>query len=107
MSSEPSSPEFIAARDAAMAKAGIGWAGHDALDPTGPSGHAYGIAVSTRLTSYYRTTHRKEAMDVTPRQVMDCLRDAGIKDWILMGLRPGQTRTPNHPTTKRTTPRFA
>ena len=25
-------------------------------------------------------------MDVTPRQVMDCLRDAGVKNWILMGL---------------------
>ncbi len=86
MSSEPPSPEFIAARDAAMAKAGIGWAGHDALDPKGPSGHAYGIAVSTRLTSYYRSTHRKQAMDVTPREVMDCLRKAGVKDWILMGL---------------------
>ncbi len=25
-------------------------------------------------------------MDITPRQVMDCLIDAGIKDWVLMGL---------------------
>jgi hypothetical protein len=86
MSTDPSSPEFIAARDAAMAKATGGWAGHDASDPKGPSGHAYGIAVSTRLTSYYRSTHQKQAMDVTPRQVMDCLRAAGVKNWVLMGL---------------------
>ncbi len=25
-------------------------------------------------------------MDVTPQQVIDCLNDAGIKNWILMGL---------------------
>ena len=34
MSTEPPGPEFIAARNAAMAKASSGWAGHDALDPT-------------------------------------------------------------------------
>ncbi len=83
--SELHSPEFIAARNAAMAQY-TGWIGHDALDPTGPSGHAYGLAVSTRLTSYYRTTHRKDAMDITPQQVIDCLVAAKVKEWVLMGL---------------------
>ena len=83
--SELHTPEFIAARNAAMARY-TGWIGHDAMDPTGPSGHAYGLAVSTRLTSYYRTTHRKGAMDITPQQVIDCLVAANVKEWVLMGL---------------------
>jgi len=78
-------PEYLAARNAAMAKY-TGWIGHDALDPTGPSGHAYGIGVSTRLTSYYRQTHRKQAVDVTPSEVIECLVEAGVKNWVLMGL---------------------
>jgi hypothetical protein len=82
---DTNSPEFLAAREAAMAKY-TGWIGHDATDPTGPSGHAYGLAVSTRLTSYYRQTHRKDAMDIKPQQVIDCIVQAGIKDWVLMGL---------------------
>lgn len=79
------SPAFLAARKLAMANCD-GWAGHDQLDPTAPSGHAYGIAVSTRLTSDYRQTHRKQSVDVKPQEVMDCLRDAGVTDWVLMGL---------------------
>ena len=79
------SPEFIAARNLAMAKYD-GWVGHDQMDPKTPSGHAYGIAVSTRLTSDYRQTHRRQAVDVRPQEVMDCLRDAGVKNWVLMGL---------------------
>jgi hypothetical protein len=78
-------PEYIAARNAAMAKE-TGWIGYDALDPTVPSGHAYGLGVSTRLTSYYRQTHRKQAVDVTPQEVIDCLVQAGVKNWVLMGL---------------------
>lgn len=50
------------------------------------SGHAYGIGVSTRLTSYYRQTHRKQAVDVTRSEVIDCLVEAGVKNWVLMGL---------------------
>jgi hypothetical protein len=79
------SPEFIAARNRAMAKYD-GWRGHDEMDPKAPSGHAYGIAVSTRLTSDYRRTHRRQAVDVKPQEVMDCLRNAGVKNWVLMGL---------------------
>ena len=83
--SELHTPEFLAARNAAMARY-TGWIGHDALDPTGPSGHAYGMGVSTRLTSYYRSTHRKGAMDITPQQVIDCLVAADVHNWVLMGL---------------------
>lgn len=86
MSCEPPTPEFIAARDAAMAEVGDGFAGHDASDPQVPSGHAYGLEVSTRLTSCYRTTHGRGALDITPRQVMDCLRAAEVQNWLLMGL---------------------
>jgi hypothetical protein len=86
MSCDPPTPEFIAARDAAMSEVGDGWAGHDASDPKVPSGYAYGLEVSTRLTSCFRTAHRQQAMDVTPRQVMDSLREAGVKNWLLMGL---------------------
>ena len=79
------SPEYIAARNKALAQ-NDGWAGHDDLDPKGPSGHAYGLRVSTRLTSDYRRTHRKQAMDITPQEVIDCLVEAGVKNWVLMGL---------------------
>ena len=80
-----SDDDFIAARERAM-QASDGWAGHDELNPRGPSGHAYGLRVSTRLTSNYRRTHRKQAMDVTPQEVIDCLVGAGVKNWVLMGL---------------------
>ncbi len=86
MSTDASRAELIARRNAAMAEISRGWEGHDDLDPTGPSGHEYGISQSTRLTSDYRQQHRKDAMDITPRQVMDCLIDARVKDWVLMGL---------------------
>ena len=79
-------PEHIAARNAALLRQGPGYAGMDDSDPKSPSGHACGIHTSTRLTSYFRQTHRKQAVDVTPQQVMDCLNDAGIKNWVLMGL---------------------
>jgi len=82
---DPSSPAFLAARRQAMAKCD-GWAGHDQLDPTAPSGHAYGIAVSTRLTSDYRQTYRRQAVDVKVQEVVDCLRQAGVRNWVLMGL---------------------
>lgn len=84
MSSNSPDADFFAARDAAMV--GSGFEGHDALDPKNPSGHSYGIELSTRLTSDYRQTHRKNAMDVTPREVIDCLRQAGVTNWVLMGL---------------------
>ena len=63
-----------------------GFRGVDETDPVGPSGHAYGIRVSSRLTSDYRTRVRRLTMDVTPQEVIDCVRQAGIKNWVLMGL---------------------
>ena len=63
-----------------------GFAGVDETNPKSPSGHAYGIRTSTRLTSDYRRTHRKDSVDVTPQQVMDCISDAGVSNWVLMGL---------------------
>ena len=47
-------PEFLAARHAAMLAATAGYAGVDETDPKNPSGHDYGIRVSSKLTSDYR-----------------------------------------------------
>jgi len=60
--------------------------GMDESDPQGPAGHAYAIRKSTFLTSDYRRTHRKLAVDVTPQEVIDVLIEAGVKNWALMGL---------------------
>ena len=79
------SPEWIARRNAAMAK-------HDAPremdwgDPTAPSGHEYGVRTSSRLIRQYRELHRELAMDITPQPVIDVLVKAGVKKWVLMGL---------------------
>ena len=58
----------------------------DAGDPTSPCGHAYGLKVSMRLTTDYRSKWRNQSMDVKPSEVMDCLREAGVNNWCLMGL---------------------
>ena len=81
---DTTSPEFIAARKAAMSR--TDFSGLDAGDQTSPCGHANGLRVSTRLTTDYRSTWRKQSMDVKPSEVMDCLREAGVKNWCLMGL---------------------
>ena len=78
-------PEFLAARHSAML-AQRGFEGLDALDPTGPSGHAYGLRISARLTSDYRKRLRRGIVDVTPQEVIECFIDAGITNWVLMGL---------------------
>ena len=77
MSFETPDADYLAARDAAQI--GRGFEGVDATDPQAPSGHAYGIRVSTRLTSDYRQTHRRDAVDVKPQEVIDCLVEAGVK----------------------------
>jgi hypothetical protein len=77
--------EHLERRRQAMARYS-GWEGHDALDPQLPSGHAEGIRTSTRLTRQYRQTHRTDAMDISPQDVIDVLVAAGVKDWVLMGL---------------------
>ena len=84
MTGDLHTPEFLAARRAAMlAQPGPG--NIDDGDPTEPCGHAYGVRVSSRLTSLFRQT-RNIAMDVTPLEVVACLVDAGVKKWVLMGL---------------------
>ena len=70
-------PSDNSIRDAILLKED-GFAGVDATNPKSPSGHAYGIRTSTRLTSNYRQTHRKTAVDVTPQEVMDCIEAAGV-----------------------------
>lgn len=74
-----------AAREAALA-----WQkdlkGFDDFESTAPCGHAKGLGISTRLTTHYRQTHRSTSMDVQPQQVIDCLINAGVKNWCLMGL---------------------
>lgn len=78
-------PEFYAARHAAML-AQTGFKGVDETDPTGPSGHAYGLRVSSRLTTDYRRRLQRGIVDVTPEEVIQCMNEAGIKNWVLMGL---------------------
>lgn len=79
------SAEHLAARRAALLRQD-GFAGVDATNPQGPSGHAYAVAVSTRLTSEFRRSHRPGAMNVTPSEVVEVLISAGVKQWVLMGL---------------------
>jgi hypothetical protein len=85
MSSDMHTPEFLAARHAAML-AQNGFEGVDALDPQGPCGHAYGLRVSSRLTSDYRHRLRRGIVDVKPEAVIECLTNANVKNWLLMGL---------------------
>lgn len=85
---EWNTPEYREWRRKALVAAAdaVGFCGIDEGDPTGPSGHAYGIRKSTWLTSTFRETHRKDAMDIKPQDVIDVLVAAGVKDWVLMGL---------------------
>lgn len=80
-----SSPIGPSQRDVILLKQD-GYAGVDATNPTAPSGHVYGLRTSTRLTSYYRKTHRRNAVDVTPQEVIDCIVAAKVTNWVLMGL---------------------
>jgi hypothetical protein len=64
-----------------------GFRGIDEGDPIGPSGHAYAIRTSTRLTSFTKRHQRKASMDITPQEVIDVLISAGVKNWVLMGLQ--------------------
>ena len=69
-----------------MLIATAGFAGVDQTDPQTPIGHNEGLRKSAFLTSDYRTRTGRGCVDVTPQQVMACLQDAGVKNWILMGL---------------------
>lgn len=82
----PYSPEYFAARDAALRIATAGFEGLDAMEPKAPCGHAYGLHKSAMLTSDYRFRLRRGIVDVTPQEVIECLIAANIKNWVLMGL---------------------
>ena len=79
------SPEWYAWRKASIAKND---APHDLNvgEPRGPVGHEYGIRTTTRLIRNYRELHRRDALDITPQQVIDVLVKGGVKKWVLMGL---------------------
>ena len=80
-------PEYQQRRRQAVARQeGTLWKGVDATDPKTPSGHAIGIRISVGITSDYRATHQKGAMDIKPQDVIDVLVAAGVKKWVLMGL---------------------
>jgi hypothetical protein len=79
--------EHRAKRRAAVARVeGNSWKGVDATDPQCPAGHAKALRISVTLTSDFRQTHRKGAMDIKPQDVIDVLIAAGVKKWVLMGL---------------------
>ena len=82
--SDTTSPEYLAARSTALS--GFDLRGLDAGDPTVPCRYTNGLDVSTRLTTDYRTTWRKQSMNIKPAEVMECLRVAGVDGWCLMGL---------------------
>ena len=74
--------EIVARRRAAMAGS---VSPIDEL-PHIPVGYAAGRHTSEFLTSNFRKRYRPTAMDVKPSEVTAVLRDAGVKDWVLMGL---------------------
>lgn len=78
-------PEHFERRRQAMTQYSH-WQGVDASDPRGPCGHAYGIGKSTWLTQQSKTSHWKGAMNVSPQEVVDVLKSARIRKWVLMGL---------------------
>ena len=80
------SPEYYAARDAALRIATAGFAGLDDMEPKGACGHAYGLHKSALLTSDYRVRLRRGIVDVTPQGVIECMLQAQVKNWFLMGL---------------------
>lgn len=77
--------EYLERRRRTMAQY-TGWQGADDLDPKTPAGHAYGVRVSSRLSGQFKRTHRKQAMDISPQDVIDVLQAAGVKNWALIGL---------------------
>ncbi len=71
-------PEYLEKRRRAMTHAGELDLG-DSLDFKLPSGHAYGVRLSSRLTSDFRRQHCRGAMDITPQDVIDALNSGGVK----------------------------
>jgi hypothetical protein len=79
------SPAYVEKRRRAMEQQ-PGPRGMDDLDPKGPSGHAYAFRKSTWLTSNIKTTRRKASMNILPQDVFNVINQAGIKNWVLVGL---------------------
>jgi hypothetical protein len=79
------SDEHRELRRKAMAECCEGPCG-DELDPKAPTGHARAVALSTRLTTQYGRTYKRQSMNVTPQEVVDVLVAAGVENWVLMGL---------------------
>ena len=79
------SPAYLDKRRRAMQQQS-GPRGMDEFDPQGPSGHAYAFRKSTWLTSNIKTIRRKASMNILPQEVIDVMNEAGIKNWVLMGL---------------------
>ncbi len=59
---------------------------HDVGLPTQAVGHCSGIGTSTSIVRSYRKDHRRRSLNVEPQQVIDVLRQANIRRWVLMGL---------------------
>lgn len=75
-------PAYIAAREAAMRSVPA-----PADEPAWrPPSYAEALRISEKITSDYRELHRPKSMDVKPSEVCQVIRDAKIKDWVLMGL---------------------
>ncbi|MEM6691540.1 MAG: hypothetical protein AAF664_19080 [Planctomycetota bacterium] len=49
-------------------------------------GHRGGIATSVEISRSYRRDHRPSSQFVEPQQVLDVIRVAGVRRWVLMGL---------------------
>jgi hypothetical protein len=81
-------PEYIEKRRRALEATdmAVGFKGIDDLDPKLPAGHAYAIRKSTWLTTNSKLRPGKSSMDIKPQDVIDVLNNAGIKNWVLMGL---------------------
>lgn len=77
--------EHLERRRQAMAQ-NSSWQGVDESDPQGPCGHAYGIEKSTWLTRQSKASHWKYAMNVSPQEVVDVIKAAGIRKWVLLEL---------------------
>ena len=77
--------QYLEQRRQAVVKQGT-WKGLNATEPKCPTGHARGMQINQGLTSGYRETRRKGAMDIKPQNVVDVLTAAGVKKWVLTGL---------------------
>ena len=59
---------------------------HDIGLPSKPVGHQRGISTSTSIVRGYRKLHRRGSLNVELQEVIDVVRQASIRRWVLMGL---------------------